>query len=1131
MSRTSRRLGDLMQTLEENRIVPYLENTGPDNTVQIDKDDIRPDVLRRMVEYGVNVTNETINQFPLSTTQGKFSLQDDLGNPAPLTDPGTNGQEHFTKELHEAGPDGKSAEVEFNKLSESGFLDTDSSSGKFRIKKGKSSSIDPSATDIFKEVNDQGEQSSFVKRVREVQFQNNRFTLGKTFIPRSGLEMNEGLSVETPGSSGAGAVREEESNLGIGYAQQEFGKYGPKKFPTPHGDTAVLVKLRDLKKIGVLTMLQASGEYYIPTDPENIAQELAARGASTAPGLARMGQKIDISRISPTKIMKDVNPDFTKPSLEDNIIRDPVMSYGSVNNWLAPFAGLTSTASVASAALLALTVGGLIKSAAAIISARRPTVESNLGGNPSRGDRRKRLGSFLGKASELDAYRNTEFEIQIAQTSHDYFLCVSKGVDVFFGLSSATNATSKLAKNHGYYNTIMRTIVRSTTDFLLAAAGGMVNTNEADRPRNVNDVTLLGNPLGSIELIQKLNNSLLLKFCNILATIGDIAMNHADAGFALDENGEVIEFISDVDKIVVDGQLGPRGEGALNPAALQSANRLPGPYRNALAWGSQTSKSMYLIPNSIFRAEAAFLGSTDQSRNPTEALGASLSKNNLSIVKGPSDVAGNRIAAEDVRLLEEYLEADYMPFYFHDVRTNEILAFHAFMESMSDSFEPEYTDVDGYGRIGKAMIYKNTQRRISLEFRVVATSEDDFDSMWYKVNRLIMMVYPQYTQGRQVGTTNNKFIQPFSQLPGASPLVRLRLGDVWKSNYTRFGAARLFGVGSNQFSIQGQNTTVTHNASLLRNREQVTERMSRRGEYQVGEYAILTPLPTQQSRGAGNRNLGYPRLGNLTSSPGQPSQVQRTGAGGRAGAGINAFVSVTNSDSAGGRTVSPQASPAGAPLVISQEVKVRIVGSTTSTSDPSLKLYTFSVPNGSAGQDGIFSCSQYDLRPDPEEIARIAYNQSSQENLPDTNTNTQGVVSDFFNPNGDNGNSVIKAFESTKGKGLAGFIKNLRMDWSDSRWETGRHNSRAPMMVKISMDFEPIHDINPGLDSDGFMTAPVYNIGNSMKTWVNGMPEDKHQVDREETIMRRAQQLTFPRSSNGVGVGNGAGGGGVGNNR
>lgn len=1121
-----------MRELEENRLVPYLENTGPNNTIQIDKDDIRPDVLRRMVAYGVNVTNETINQFPVSNTQGKFSLQDDLGNPAGITDPGENGQATFTATVHEVGFDGKSAEESFRSTSSSGFLDVDSSSGgKFKIKKGKSSSTDQNATDIFKEVNDLGENSPFVKRVRAAQVQNNRFTLGKTLIPRSGLNLEQGSTVESPGSYGDGSVREDDSNLGIGYAQQEFGKYGPRKFPSPQGDTAVLVKLRDLKKIGVLTMLQASGEYFIPNNPDDVAQEVAARGAALAPGLARIGQKIDVNRINPVKIMKDVNPDFTKPSLEDNIIRDPVMSYGSVNNWLAPFAGLTSTASIASAALLALTVGGLIKGAAAIINARRPATEPNLGGNPSISDRRKRLGSFLGKVLETDTFRNTEFEINVARTSHDYFLCVSKGVDIFFGVSSATSATSKIAKNHGYYNTIMRTIVRSTTDFLLAATGGMVNTSDAGRERNVNDVKLLGNPAGPLELVQKLNDSLLLKFCNILATIGDIAMNHADAGFTLDENGEVIEFISDIDKIIVDGEIGPRGEASLNPAALQSVSRLPGAYRNALAWGSQTAKSMYLIPNSIFRAEATFLGASDQSRNPTEALASSLAKNNLNVVKGPNGLNGNRILEEDVKALEEYLEASYMPFYFHDIRTNEILSFHAFMESMSDSFEPEYTDVDGYGRIGKAMIYKNTQRRISLEFRVVATSEDDFDSMWYKVNRLIMMVYPQYTQGRQVGTGNNKFIQPFSQLPGASPLVRLRLGDVWKSNYSRFGAARLFGLGSNQFSLEGQNSTLVYNVALLRNREQVTDRMSRRGEFQVGEHAILTPLPTQRSRGAGNRNLGYPRLGNLSDSPGQPSQAQRTGAGGRAGAGVNAFVSVTNSNSAGGRTVTPRASPAGAPLVIAQELKVRITGVTNSQTDPTLKLYTFSVPNGGAGRDGIFGCSQHDLRADPAEITRVAANQSSQENLPDTNTNTQKVVSNFFNPAGENGNSVIKAFESTKGKGLAGFIKNLRIDWGDARWETGRHNARAPMMVKVSMDFEPIHDINPGLDSDGFMTAPVYNVGDTMKTWTNGMPEDRNQTDREESLMRRAQQLTFPRSGNGVAVGNGANGGGVGNNR
>jgi hypothetical protein len=216
---------------------------------------------------------------------------------------------------------------------------------------------------------------------------------------------------------------------------------------------------------------------------------------------------------------------------------------------------------------------------------------------------------------------------------------------------------------------------------------------------------------------------------------------------------------------------------------------------------------------------------------------------------------------------------------------------------------------------------------------------------------------------------------------------------------------------------------------------------------------------------------------------------------------------------------------------LAQELKVRIVSVSNSINDPTLRLYTFSVPNGAEGQDGIFGCSQHDLRPDPGEVARIAYNQSSQESLPDTNTNTQEIVSNFFNPNGDNGNSIIKAFESTKGKGLAGFIKNLRIDWNDSRWETGRHNARAPMMAKISMDFDPIHDLNPGLDSDGFMTAPVYNVGNTMKSWTNGMPEDKNQVDREEAIMKRAQRAAVPLSSNGVAVGNGSNNGGVGNNR
>ncbi len=33
------------------------------------------------------------------------------------------------------------------------------------------------------------------------------------------------------------------------------------------------------------------------------------------------------------------------------------------------------------------------------------------------------------------------------------------------------------------------------------------------------------------------------------------------------------------------------------------------------------------------------------------------------------------------------------------------------------------------------------------------------------------------------------------------------------------------------------------------------------------------------------------------------------------------------------------------------------------------------------------------------------------------------------------------------------------------------------MLVKITVNFAPIHDIPPGLDHNGMLRAPVYNIG------------------------------------------------------
>ena len=88
-------------------------------------------------------------------------------------------------------------------------------------------------------------------------------------------------------------------------------------------------------------------------------------------------------------------------------------------------------------------------------------------------------------------------------------------------------------------------------------------------------------------------------------------------------------------------------------------------------------------------------------------------------------------------------------------------------------------------------------------------------------------------------------------------------------------------------------------------------------------------------------------------------------------------------------------------------------------------------------------------------------------------------------------NPYTKAFESSKGKGLAGFITSLDVNYQESVWNTNSPGSNAPHGVKITMGFSPIHDIAPGLDHEGIMRAPIYNVGAVNKTFFNDEIEKK----------------------------------------
>jgi len=74
-------------------------------------------------------------------------------------------------------------------------------------------------------------------------------------------------------------------------------------------------------------------------------------------------------------------------------------------------------------------------------------------------------------------------------------------------------------------------------------------------------------------------------------------------------------------------------------------------------------------------------------------------------------------------------------------------------------------------------------------------------------------------------------------------------------------------------------------------------------------------------------------------------------------------------------------------------------------------------------------------------------------------------------------NPIFKAFDSTRGQGLAGVIKSLAFNWDGAIWETEGLNNRAPKWCTIDITFAPVYDINPGLDANGNMIGAPYNIG------------------------------------------------------
>lgn len=490
-------------------------------------------------------------------------------------------------------------------------------------------------------------------------------------------------------------------------------------------------------------------------------------------------------------------------------------------------------------------------------------------------------------------------------------------------------------------------------------------------------VSSVGDALASTNA---LFNSALFKFVNTLAKIGDMAYTQACA----------------IDLRLTDAEASPEaayGAGfnfTTNPVGALLARGFAARrvYGDTLAGrrGSTLSlsdlPSAHLVPAGSSQAYHSLLGSDKRLTT--------------FVPSGSSGRTAKRISQADAQKIESILDAEYMPFYFQDLRTNEVIAFHAFLDDISDSYTANYNASSGYGRIENVQTYKDTKRSVGCTFHIIGMNPADFDYMWWQINKLTTMVYPQWSQGRSLQTGDGfNFTQPFSQIPMATPVIRVRIGDLIRSNYSRFNLKRLFG---NQDTDKDQ----------------------------TSDFPIST-----------KHYLPYEYI-DIRNQLGQLSVFNNT-------AGKKIECSKETLDF--GETVF-------GPLSV-----------------------TATLP----GQLGPVKCFLRGHR-----TIKV-------------NISTKNAASDFYNPTE---NSVVRSFETAMGMGLAAVVTSLNFTWMDALWGVGEDGSgnRAPRSCKVQMNFEPIHDIAPGLDHEGFNRAPIYPVGNL----VNGIIEGGEQEPYGPGTQRRS---------------------------
>jgi hypothetical protein len=563
----------------------------------------------------------------------------------------------------------------------------------------------------------------------------------------------------------------------------------------------------------------------------------------------------------------------------------------------------------------------------------------------------------------------------------------------------------------------------------------------------------------------------------------------------------------------------------------------------SLAWRNSSLPSAFILPVEAMAAtlDLDYMFDSEKGSSPIKAmLGSTLyDKTYVKATRNDGTIPG--VVS---RLIEDRLAAEYVPFYFKDLRTNEIIAFHAFLESLTDGFTALFAESKGFGRADPVQNYTSTSRSIGLTFWIVATSKEDFDEMWFKINKLTTLLYPQYTRGRPVTADDNSFSlggalgtqvnfeQPFSQLAGGTPVVRLRVGDVIKSNYSRSNFAKLFGIGNDTFSSTGNLEDglgrVLDFVSKASNVKNFDIRLAPFLLYAASPMELLkfgslaSGTPWQGALQAGldvTAEFSAYFLKNGFVNPlinvDRQNFLKNNNDLFKKNADFNQLLNFVGLRSrvllkARATPYTAKISNSTLQLRLRRPVFAKITGATTERTGT---VYTVTLDDSTVGSEfneSVVTVSAADLYVDAGQIVDIAgvpgillatgaiagltgktgiASAAASAAISTGLSNALDApvdvpLADFFGSIGRTftspyNNPITRAFEDRMGEGLAGVVKSMSFAWMESPWEID-WNSRAPTACKITISFAPIHDISPGLDSNGFNRAPIYNVGQIM---------------------------------------------------